>query len=267
MIVLGTALAAVAAAGIVLSFRPVSAVRRVLDLIGPPAGRPALRWSGVTDRDVRHAGIALDAAEVTAVKVAGAVVLALVASGTSLVLPLGPAVVLLAGYAGFVLPSLVISHRASSRRAEAERALTILVERIEALVAAGRPPETAVALLLSRPSGSALLDAILGRVLSAYMLGAPIFRTLAALARDDGIPALAAMAEELERARDLGAGSIGLIRQRRLAQRAAERARILDAASQVEGKLMLVLVLCYLPALLLLVVIPLFVGLLEGLFV
>src|SRR5207302_851422 len=49
--------------------------------------------------------------------------------------------------------------------------------------------------------------------------------------------------------------------------RASERARALDAAGRVEGRLMLVLVLCYLPALMLLVVIPLFVGLLDGLFV
>ena len=48
--------------------------------------------------------------------------------------------------------------------------------------------------------------------------------------------------------------------------RAAERARSLEAAGNVEGQLMLVLVLCYLPALMLLVVIPLFLGLLEGLF-
>jgi len=35
----------------------------------------------------------------------------------------------------------------------------------------------------------------------------------------------------------------------------------------VEGQLTLVLVLCYLPALMLLVVIPLFLGLIEGMFV
>jgi hypothetical protein len=48
--------------------------------------------------------------------------------------------------------------------------------------------------------------------------------------------------------------------------RAAERARALQAASHVEGKLTLVLTLCYLPALALLVIIPLFVTLLAGLF-
>jgi len=41
--------------------------------------------------------------------------------------------------------------------------------------------------------------------------------------------------------------------------------RALDAASKVEGRLMLVLALCYLPALMLLVVIPLFMSLLDGL--
>ena len=48
--------------------------------------------------------------------------------------------------------------------------------------------------------------------------------------------------------------------------RAAERSRLLERASQVDGKLTLVLTLCYLPALALLVIIPLFLTLLAGLF-
>ena len=49
--------------------------------------------------------------------------------------------------------------------------------------------------------------------------------------------------------------------------RGCERARSLDAAGRVEGRLTLVVVLCYLPALMLLVVIPLFLGLLNGLYI
>ena len=48
--------------------------------------------------------------------------------------------------------------------------------------------------------------------------------------------------------------------------RSAARERLLASASQVEGKMTLILTLCYLPALVLLVVIPLFVTLLAGLF-
>jgi hypothetical protein len=48
--------------------------------------------------------------------------------------------------------------------------------------------------------------------------------------------------------------------------RSAARERWLQSASHVEGKMTLILTLCYLPALVLLVVIPLFVTLLAGLF-
>ena len=57
-----------------------------------------------------------------------------------------------------------------------------------------------------------------------------------------------------------------VLRDHRDRLRASERARSLYAAGRVEGRLMLVLVLCYLPALMLLVVIPLFLTLLDGLF-
>jgi hypothetical protein len=48
--------------------------------------------------------------------------------------------------------------------------------------------------------------------------------------------------------------------------RTLARERLLQSASQVEGKMTLVLTLCCLPALALLIVIPLFVTLLAGLF-
>jgi hypothetical protein len=63
-----------------------------------------------------------------------------------------------------------------------------------------------------------------------------------------------------------GAGALVVLRDHRDRLRASERARSLDAAGRVEGRLMLVLVLCYLRALMLLVVIPLFLTLLDGLF-
>jgi pilus assembly protein TadC len=98
------------------------------------------------------------------------------------------------------------------------------------------------------------------------VLGAPLFRALGAAADAEGIRSLRALAASLERSRDLGRGAIALIRDARDAARAAERTASLELSSQVEGKLMLTLVICYLPALMLLVVIPLFLTLLDGLF-
>lgn len=169
-------------------------------------------------------------------------------------------------YAGWVGPSLVVERRAAAARRGAERALGPLCERLEALVAAGRPVETALVALADVPSGAPVLDAALRRAAGAYALGAPLFRALAADAAAVGLGALTALAAEFERARDLGRGSLSVVRNARDAARDRERARLLEAAALVEGKLMLTLVLCYLPALMLLVVVPLFLTLLDGLF-
>lgn len=262
---MGAALAGLAVAAALLSLRHTSRVGRRLDLVAPaPRERPG-RWRAVPEVRLRQAGFAIDPDRFLGVKIASALGAALAVSVAALFIPLGPAVAAVAGYAGFVAPSLIVDHRAAKARAMAEREASVLVERLEALVGAGRPPETALARLVRRPSGAALLDVVLRRTDEAYALGAPLFRTFAAQARADGLATCAAIADDLERARDLGTGSLGVIRERRASLRASERARSLEGAAQVDGKLMLILVLCYLPALLLLVVIPLFIGLLEGL--
>lgn len=266
MILLGAVLAAISAGAVVLSCRHVSDVRRRLELIAPVERRPRVEWHTVSELDLRHAGLRLGPDGILVLRGTCALGCALLAALVSLVFPIGPLVLLVAAYAGALGPVMVVEARARARRAGAETATVALVERLEALVAAGRPPETALALLLRRPTGSVLLDGVLGRAAEAHLLGAPIFRTLTAHAREDGLSTCALVADDLERARDLGTGSLAVVRERRRSLRAAERAHLLEAASQVEGKLMLVLVLCYLPALVLLVVIPLFIGLLEGLF-
>jgi hypothetical protein len=143
----------------------------------------------------------------------------------------------------------------------------MLVEWTEALVASGRPVETALVAIAARGLGAALIDQALASAARSYALGAPLFPALAREATIAGLDELATIASGLERARELGRGSLAVLRDERDRLRASERARSLDAAGRVEGRLTLVLVLCYLPALMALVVIPLFLGLLDGLFV
>src|SRR5207302_8522184 len=136
----------------------------------------------------------------------------------------------------------------------------------EALVASGRPVETALAAVAERGVGVPVMDVALGSAARSYALGAPLFGALAREASASGLASLAALSGELERARDLGRGSLAVLRDERDRLRASERARALDAAGRVAGRLMLVLALCYLPALMLLVVIPLLLGRLGALF-
>lgn len=268
MTVAGSVLAALSVAALGCALRRRSRVAGRLALFGSGFGPPGmLSWRPVASRDLVHSGLGWSAEALVGAKLATAACGVVVVGLVSQVLSLGPLVLATAAYAGFIAPSLMVERRAAARRTAAERAVALLVERTEALVAAGRPAATALATLASRPTAVKLLDTALSGAAADYALGAPLFRSLAARADDAGLPTLAALARELDRSRDLGRGSLATIVQVRDALRAAERSRALEAASRVEGQLMLVLVLCYLPALMLLVVVPLLLGLIDGLFV
>lgn len=267
MILLGAVLAAISAAAAVLASRPRSAVGKRLAQLAPRTRMPRIISSALVTGDLARSGLGWTPGELLRAKCVGALIGAAFAACVSLIAPIGPLLVIAAGYLGFVLPTVAVDRAAARRRSEAEHALVTLVEWAEALVASGRPVETAFVDIASRRVDASLIDGAMATTARSYALGAPLFPTLAREAAAARLPELAALAADLERARDLGRGALVVIRDHRDRLRASERARSLDTAGRVEGRLMLVLVLCYLPALMLLVVIPLFLGLLDGLFV
>lgn len=265
MIALGAVAAGASVVALLIGTRRRSPVQRRLARIAPVASR-AFRWRAVGDRDLAQSDTGLDAQGLAVTKLLGALVGLALGLAIAAPLSLSVALAILPAYAGAVAPSLIVERRAAARRRAAERAMAAVIERLEALVAAGRPAESALAAIADHPSGSPLLETVLARAAERRALGAPLFRVLRSTADAAGLVGVAEFAATLERARDLGRGSLTLIREARDEHRAEERARAIEAASRVEGRLMLILVLCYLPALLLLVVIPLFIGLLDGLF-
>jgi Flp pilus assembly protein TadB len=204
--------------------------------------------------------------QLVAVKIAFGLLGALLAAVVALIVPIGVLVIVAAAYGGFILPSIVVERRAAFYRREAEAAITSLIEWTHALVLSGRPVDSAVIALARRGTGMSLVDGVLSRVADLYTLGAPLHVSLVRESKDAALPSLARLAERLERSRELGQGSINVLEDLREELRSAARERLLQSASQVEGKMTLILTLCYLPALVLLVVIPLFVTLLAGLF-
>ena len=267
MIAAGAVLAATSLAAAVLASRPRSAVGERLAQLAPRARMPPLVRSVLVTRDLVRSGLGWTEGELVRAKIVLALVGAAVAAAIGVFAPIGPLVLVAAGYVGFIVPTLHVDRAAARRRSDAEHALVALVEWAEALVASGRPIETAFVAIAERGVGAGLIDGAIAAAARSYALGAPLFPALAREAAAAGLPALAAIASDLERARDLGRGALVVLRDHRDRLRASERAKSLDAAGRVEGRLMLVLVLCYLPALMLLVVIPLFLGLLDGLFV
>ena len=185
--------------------------------------------------------------------------------GLATIASLGVIPVAVGAYGGWIAPSLVADRRRERRRTEAERAVVTLVEWLHALVSSGRPLETALVTAAARTRGTTLLDGVLARTVRDYTLGVPLHRALQRHATDDRVDGLVELAGRLDRARDLGRGALPLLVDLREELRARERARALAVASAVEGNLTAVLTLCYLPALALLVIVPLFLTLLAGL--
>jgi tight adherence protein C len=265
----GAATAAVCVTLLVLAARPRSRVAAHLDILRPASARLFAKLRGlelIAPATLGASGLEIAAEQVVAAKIALALTFALVAVLVALLLPIGPLVVVASAYCGFILPTVVVERRAAARRREAERAVASFVEWVHALVLSGRPVESAIVGLSRRGTGAALVDPVLARVADLYTLGAPLYVSLVRESREAQLASLTQMAERLERSRELGQGSIGVLQDVRDELRSAARDRLLAAASQVEGKMTLILTLCYLPALALLVIIPLFVTLLAGLF-
>ncbi|HZP97318.1 MAG TPA: type II secretion system F family protein [Candidatus Limnocylindria bacterium] len=250
MTVLGAILAGVCVAAAVLASHRDSSVAR---------------WLRVLDAVPRHTaipGVDDDLAARVAVALAGG----LAGSVIALIGSLGPLPLAVGAYAGWVAPSIAADRRAARRRRAAERSVVTLVEWLHALVSCGRPADAALARLADHDVMDGALRRSLARVRRDYVLGVPMRDALAREAAAAGVGGLDDLAATLERARDLGRGALPLLQDLRDDLRARERARILATAAAVEGRLTAVMTLCYLPALALLVLVPLFLTLLAGLF-
>lgn len=245
-------------------------------MIEPGAVLAALSVAAIAAAALPGSRVALDLARVARSSVpaapgsraprrVGAMRAVLAVSGAGLAVAIGaPFLAPLLGYTGYLAPALLRDRHSANELRQADRALLGAVEWADALVAAGRPAERALLAVARHGTGAPLLDRTLAAAADASSLGAPLFRVLSSRAGAAGLTPVKRLADELERSRDLGAGSRTVISDARDRLRSEARARALAAASRVETKLMLVLVLCYLPALMLVVVVPLFVGLLAG---
>ncbi len=249
MIAIGTVALAVGVAAALLAIRSDSSVARWVRVL---AARP--RSSPARPR-----------ADDLATRAIGAMCGAMAGGALTVFVPIGAAAVAVFAYGGWIAPAVLVERRAARRRRDAERAAIVLVEWVHALASGGRPPDVAVADAAARASVDASLREPLERVRRDYVLGVPMHAALAREAASSGVVALGELAARLEQARDLGRGSLPLLQDLRDDLRARERSRVLGAAAAVEGKLTAVMTLCYLPALALLVIVPLFVTLLAGL--
>ena len=223
-------------------------------------GLPLVRqWRPVDVRTLELAGLPdVGIADVALLKIGAAALAVTVMFGLR-----APIVVVApVAFVAFVTPSEWIARRARAREVEREAAVLPLLERLLALGAAGMTVEQA---LTHAADTASPIAAIVREAIARAKLGVPPFDALADVAAREGVAALQDIAVELSRARRGGRPMLPLLAERREVARLSWRAKRLERASRVDGALSLVLVGAYLPALLLLVVAPLFLGLLRSL--
>jgi Flp pilus assembly protein TadB len=228
--------------------------------------RMGVRARGVSAQDLVEAGIdpeLFTPAEVTTLKLllGAAVVATCVALGSMIpgLLVLAPA----AAWLAFVAPSLYISRRRRRRRAEVLAELPDIVGLLRAFTNAHVPLEQALHLVsrqLAEADPGNVLAAELRVALGDYGLGETIQTSLSRMADRLGVEEVRTLVTGIAQGKRLGAGTEMILRDQELLVRMAQRNRATASASQISTRLMGVLVGVYLPEFVILVMIPLFWG-------
>ncbi len=211
----------------------------------------------------------LDGVELRALKLTGALLGAALAFLLALALPGVIFLVPLAGWTGYVAPSRFLARRRRARQEQIRRELPDLVGVLKAFISAGLPLERALHLICEQrelPRDSSLLAAEIRLALSRYGLGDSIDQALEEMANRIGVDDVALFVGALTQGKRLGTGLEQLLRDQEILVRMNQRNRATAEASRVNTKLMGVLAGVYLPEFVILIMIPMFWGILQQAF-
>lgn len=248
---------------------PLGAIVTLLEAFGRRLGRSQHL---VRDRDLRDAGF--EAAWVTprtimAIKL---VVGASTGGALALLIPWIPAMIVgapIGGLLGFAAPSLVIDARRAARRKQILAEVPDVIAELRGLIGTGMGIERALHVLVdddvSEAASTALVREI-RRTMAAYGLGVPLTVALQEASDRLGSPDFEAFVLALKQARRLGAELDVVLDQHEVGLRAQRQNAIDAAVASQEAKAQLVIAVCFLPAFMLLIFVPMLLSIAEGLF-
>ncbi|MDE2903058.1 MAG: type II secretion system F family protein [Chloroflexota bacterium] len=247
----------------------LGAIVMLLEALGRRLGRSQ---GLVRVQDLRDAGF--EAAWVTprtivAIKL---VIGASIGGALALLIPWLPAMTVgapIGGLLGFAAPSLVIDARRAARRKQILTEVPDVIAELRGLIGTGMGVERALHVLVEDDASEVASTALIRemrRSIAAYGLGVPLTVALQEAADRLGSPEFEAFVLALKQARRLGSELDAVLDQHEVGLR-AQRQNAIDAevASQ-EAKAQLVIAVCFLPAFMLLIFVPMLVSIAEGLF-
>ncbi len=237
------------------------------------ADRLRVKAIPLTDDELLQAGIdprQISALEITVLKGLAALAAGALCLAAGVAAPLFFLLAPAAAWLGFIIPNVVLQSRRRARRRQIEREIPDFVGLLKAFVNANVSLEQALHLISSQlvrdTADRHLLARELRTALSRYGLGLTIEEALQALAERLAVDDLSLLVSAITQGKRLGTGMDQLLRDQELLVRMNQRNRATAEASRVSTKLMGVLVAVYLPQFVILVMIPLFWGIIRRAF-
>lgn len=241
----------------------------MLDVVGRRIGR---HQRLVSAQDLREAG--LESAWVTPRTMVAMKLLfgGSVGAALALLIPWVPAMMVgapMAGLLAFVAPSLVIDARKAARHKRILAEVPDVIAELRGLISTGMGVERALHMLVeddaSNVASTELVQEI-RRTMAAYGLGVPLTVALQEASDRLGSPEFESFVLALKQARRLGTELDAVLDQHEVGLRAQRQNAVDAAVASQEAKAQLVIAVCFLPAFMLLIFVPMLLSIAAGLF-
>ena len=188
-----------------------------------------------------------------------ACLIALLASGALVLVPL-------LVWVGYMAPARYLAQRRRRRQDAIHRELPQLVSMVRAFTVAGMPLERALHVLSANTQPDSVLRQEIRLALGRYGLGSSIEQALVEIGPRTGIDDIATFVGALAQCKRVGGGLEPTLRDQELMARMNQQNRSTAQAASVSTKLLGVLGGIYLPEFVILIMVPLFWGIMQRAF-
>jgi tight adherence protein C len=185
--------------------------------------------------------------------------IALLASGALVLVPLFV-------WAGYIAPSRYLAQRRRRRQDAIHRELPQLVSMVRAFTVAGMPLERTLHVLSANTQPDSVLRQEIRLALGRYGLGSSIEQALLEIGPRTGIDDVATFVGAVAQCKRVGGGLEPTLRDQELMARMNQQNRSTAQAAAVSTKLLAVLGGIYLPEFVILIMVPLFWGIMQRAF-
>ena len=169
-------------------------------------------------------------------------------------------------WGGYITPARYLAQRRRRRQGAIQRELPQLVSMVRAFIVAGMPLERALHVLSANTQPDSVLRQEIRLALGRYGLGSSIEQALLEIGPRTGIDDVATLVGALAQCKRIGGGLEPTLRDQELMARMNQQNRSTAQAASVSTKLLAVLGGIYLPEFVILIMVPLFWGIMQRAF-